>query len=193
VNLVNQNRAKYHRYASRKDLESLKSGDLEMMLSGLSGKTLAMDAFIDETGKIIPTLIQQTELACNYGHLGYQNHALCRNKSSITNDSAELIVNKDSDKVPVTFNDDFSGEYNNLIGSSGSGDGYITAFVDVVTESADDETISEEENIAKLICLVLGAVVLMVIGILFLICLVRKCRKRRGKVDLEMTRKYYKL
>ena len=35
VNQVNQNRAKYHRYASRKDLESLKSGDLEMMLSGL--------------------------------------------------------------------------------------------------------------------------------------------------------------
>ena len=35
VNLVNQNRAKYHRYASRKDLETLKSGDLDMMLSGL--------------------------------------------------------------------------------------------------------------------------------------------------------------
>ena len=35
VNMVNQNRAKYHRYASRKDLESLKSGDLDMMLSGL--------------------------------------------------------------------------------------------------------------------------------------------------------------
>ena len=35
VNQVNQNRAKYHRYASRKDLESLKNGDLEMMLSGL--------------------------------------------------------------------------------------------------------------------------------------------------------------
>lgn len=92
-----------------------------------------MDAFIDETGKIIPTLIQQTELACNYGHLGYQNHALCRNKSSTTNDSAELIVNKDSDKVPVTFNDDYSGEYDNLSGSSGSGDGNITAFADVVT------------------------------------------------------------
>ena len=35
VNQVNQNRAKYHRYASRKDLESLKIGDLDMMLSGL--------------------------------------------------------------------------------------------------------------------------------------------------------------
>ena len=57
----------------------------------------------------------------------------------------------------------------------------------------DDETITEEENLAKLVCLVLGAVVIMVIAIIFLICLVRKCRKRRGKVDLEMTRKYYKL
>ena len=100
-----------------------------------SGKTLAMDAFIDETGKIIPTLIQQTELACNYGHLGYQNHALCRNKSPITSDSTEPILNQDSDKVPVTFNDDFSGEYDALIGSSGSGDGNITAFTDVIAVS----------------------------------------------------------
>ena len=53
----------------------------------------------------------------------------------MTNDSAELIVNQDSDKVPVTFNDDYSGEYDNLIGSSGSGDGNITAFTDVVTVS----------------------------------------------------------
>ena len=90
-----------------------------------------MDAFIDESGKIIPTLIQQTELACNYGHLGYQNHALCRNKSPISSVSAEPILNQDSDKVPVTFNDDFSGEYDALVGSSGSGDGNNTAFADV--------------------------------------------------------------
>ena len=94
-----------------------------------------MDAFIDETGKIIPTLIQQTELACNYGHLGYQNHALCQNKPPITSNNAEPILNQDSDKVPVTFNDDFSGEYDALIGSSGSGDGNITRFTDVIAVS----------------------------------------------------------
>jgi len=94
-----------------------------------------MDAFIDESGKIIPTLIQQTELACNYGHLGYQNHALCRNKSPISRVSAEPILNQDSDKVPVTFNDDFSGEYDTLVVSSGSGDGNITAFTDVIAVS----------------------------------------------------------
>ena len=96
-----------------------------------------MDAYIDESGKIISTFIQQTELACNYGHLGYQNHALCRIKTQITIKSidSELVLNQDSDKVPVTFDDHFNGEYDALVGSSGSGDGNVTAFTDVVSVS----------------------------------------------------------
>lgn len=96
-----------------------------------------MDAYIDETGKIIPTLIRQTELACNYGHLGYQNHALCRNKPSITTEhkvESDLVLNQDSDKVPVTFDDNFTDEYDALVSSSGSGDGNMT-YADVIAVS----------------------------------------------------------
>ena len=60
VNQVNQNRAKYHRYASRKDLESLKSGDLEMMLSGLRWilKRITVSPWSDHFGAVLSGTIR---------------------------------------------------------------------------------------------------------------------------------------